>query len=117
MTMGAGIAVQFKRRYGNVDQLLAQQHVVGQVAVLERDEDPRVVYYLVTKEAYWHKPTLRALAASLVDMRNHAVAHGVTKIACPRIGCGLDRLSWPDVKATILKVFEGTGIEITVYSL
>lgn len=75
------------------------------------------VYNLVTKEKYWHKPTLDSLREALLDMRATAREDGVKKIAMPRIGCGLDRLSWEDVKPMIQEVFADTDIEILVCSL
>jgi hypothetical protein len=50
-------------------------------------------------------------------MREHALANGVRCIACPKLGCGLDRLAWPDVLKLLEKVFQDSGIRVTVYSL
>lgn len=72
------------------------------------------VYNLVTKEKYYHKPTLGTLELSLRQVRRHAVAHKVKKIAMPKIGCGLDRLNWDDVKPLIQEIFKDTDIEIMV---
>ena len=72
------------------------------------------VFNLVTKERYFHKPTLNTLRTALEEMRDYAVQMGVTKIAMPKIGCGLDRLDWDDVSAMIQEVFEETDIEILV---
>ncbi len=35
--MGAGIAVEFKKRYGSIQVLLQQKKEVGQVAVLQKE--------------------------------------------------------------------------------
>lgn len=72
------------------------------------------VYNLITKCRHWEKPTLRTLETTLVDMRENAIDTGVSKIAMPMIGCGLDKLVWDDVKALIQRVFEPTDIEIMV---
>ena len=34
----------------------------------------------------------------------------------PRIGCGLDRLNWDDVKILINEVFENSEVKIKVFS-
>ncbi|XP_053542298.1 ADP-ribose glycohydrolase OARD1 isoform X2 [Ictalurus punctatus] len=44
--MGAGIAATFKRRFGGVNELLAQQKQPGECAVLKRGD--RFVYYLIS---------------------------------------------------------------------
>ena len=87
----------------------------GGVAILRRDN--RDVYYLVTKEKYWHKPTYATLTSSLQAMKAHCVKQGTTQLAMPTIGCGLDGLSWPNVCEIIRDVFRETDVAVTVYVL
>ena len=72
------------------------------------------VFNLVIKEKYWHKPTLETLKAALLDMKAYATNMQVDKIAMPRIGCGLDKLDWHNVKPMIEETFKDTPIEIMV---
>jgi O-acetyl-ADP-ribose deacetylase (regulator of RNase III) len=109
--------VDFKKRFGRVGELKAQNVEVGSVATLYIEEEKRWVYYLVTKEHYNGKPTMETLRASLVACRTHAIEKGVKCIAMPRIGCGLDRLNWSLVKRMIDEVFEESGIEIKIYCI
>lgn len=67
---------------------------------------------LVTKEKFWHKPTLLTLRQSLNSLKEHLI--GGDKIAMPKIGCGLDRLKWDDVEQIIKDVFADTDVEILV---
>ncbi|XP_041712256.1 ADP-ribose glycohydrolase OARD1 isoform X2 [Coregonus clupeaformis] len=113
--MGAGIAVKFKKTFCGVDELKKQKKVPGQCAVLKRYK--RFVYYLITKEKYSHKPTYDSLRKSLEDMKSHCLQNGVTGISMPRIGCGLDGLSWDKVEEMLEQVFQPTDIRITVYTL
>jgi hypothetical protein len=113
LAMGKGIAVLFKQRFGQVEALKAQGVGVGGVAVLAVES--RFIYYLVTKPRYSDKPTYATLGASLAAMATHMQAHGVTRVAMPEIGCGLDGLSWPAVHQLVEQVFAGTGITVTVY--
>ena len=115
--MGAGIAKTFKSEFGRVNELLHQGRSVGQVAVLLDRKGQRFIYYLVTKEHYYDKPTLRSLEKSLIAMKDHAVRNGVNAISMPAIGCGLDKLDWGKVRAIICNVFETTSIVITIYML
>jgi O-acetyl-ADP-ribose deacetylase (regulator of RNase III) len=119
MAMGKGIAVEFKKRFASVPELKRQGAAVGSGAVLPRPAASATafVYYLVTKEKYWNKPTLAAVRGSLEWMREHAVAHGATGIAMPRIGCGLDGLRWEDVRELLTQVFGGTNIKLSVFQL
>ena len=115
--MGKGIAVEFKNRFQKVDELVAQNRGIGEAAILGPLAQNRYVYYLITKERYFHKPTYDTLRASVVYMKNHALANGVTDISFPRLGCGLDGLLWGQVKKMLKEEFKDTGIKLTVYSL
>lgn len=113
--MGAGIAKMFKAKFSGTQELLNQAKKVGDVAVLERNG--RFIYYLVTKERAFHKPTYPDLENSLRAMKRHCASHSVTAVSMPRIGCGLDQLQWDKVKWMMEKVFRGSGIKLTVYYL
>ena len=111
--MGKGIAVQFKKRFGRVQELKSQKPTVGDVVFL-KDND-RYIYYLVTKERYYYKPTLATLKNSLINLKKLIEMHNVKSLAIPKIGCGLDKLEWSKVSELIQNIF--TDGEITVYTL
>jgi O-acetyl-ADP-ribose deacetylase (regulator of RNase III) len=118
--MGAGIAKIFHNKFGQVDELIAQHAGIGDMAVLEDQNDgkpSRYIYYLVTKQRYFHKPTYDSLTQSLEKMCNHMIENNIQKLSIPKIGCGLDKLKWGRVKKILSIVFEDTNIEITVYKL
>lgn len=88
------------------------------------------VFNLVTKEHYWDKPTMENLVESLHDLKeqtlnmvkrgpityvnNYGNFSYTINLAMPRIGCGLDRLSWPEVKDALSNVF--TNEKVVDYS-
>ncbi|XP_072910148.1 ADP-ribose glycohydrolase OARD1-like [Hemitrygon akajei] len=113
--MGAGIAVTFRKKFQSVAELRSQKKKSGEVAVLKRNR--RYIYYLITKKRAFQKPTYESLQSSLEAMKRHCINHQVTRISMPRIGCGLDKLSWNKVAERIHHVFQSTDIAITVYSL
>ncbi|MCP3662343.1 MAG: hypothetical protein GY696_07580 [Gammaproteobacteria bacterium] len=87
----------------------------GSVCVLERQN--RFIYYLITKELYWHKPTYDSMRSSLNAMKGHCLQHKVCQVSMPKIGCGLDGLKWENVREILHEVFSDTEIHITVYFL
>uniref|UniRef100_A0A1A9VE62 Macro domain-containing protein n=1 Tax=Glossina austeni TaxID=7395 RepID=A0A1A9VE62_GLOAU len=112
--MGAGIAAKFKQIYGQVGALRAQKIGTGGVAVLK--DDQRFIYYLVTKDESWQKPTYDNLRLSLKAMQQHMLSNSVQKLAIPRIGCGIDGLEWNKVCAEINEVFYNDNVDIVVYN-
>ena len=75
----------------------------------------RYVYHLVTKQRYFEKPTYESVKMSLQQMRTHAGWSGVHRIGLPRMGCGLDKLNWSEIRSLIKHVFKGSHVAITVY--
>lgn len=113
--MGAGIAVHFKRKFKNIEKLKAQNANVGGCSVLKING--RYIFYLVTKERYYQKPTYENLIKSLQALRGYCRENNITSFSIPRIGCGLDKLKWIDVKEILIKLFQDENMHITVYSL
>lgn len=74
-------------------------------------------FNLVTKAKYFHKPTYESLREALEMMKEQLDFLGVTKLAMPKIGCGLDRLQWTQVYDIICEVFEDMDIEIVICEL
>ncbi|XP_067643149.1 ADP-ribose glycohydrolase OARD1 isoform X2 [Eurosta solidaginis] len=114
MRLGKGIAVKFRTKFGQMHTLKQQEQKPGGVAVLQ--DKSRFIYYLVTKESSWAKPTYQSLNDSLNAMKIHMLKHNINKLAIPRIGCGLDGLVWQKVKNMLHKVFEEVPVEIIVYN-
>lgn len=78
---------------------------------------PNGVFNLVTKERYFHKPTIQTLGNALVSMKEQCLEHNIYALAMPTIGCGLDRLPWAGqdgVSKLIQDVFRDTDIRVTV---
>src|SRR6185437_2573709 len=101
--MGKGIAKQFRDNFGHVEELKSAKVKVGGVAIMKTSE--RYLYYMVTKEKYWGKPTLETLKLSLQSVKKHMDQHQITELSMPCIGCGLDKLKWTDVSKIIQEVF------------
>ena len=115
LKMGAGSATKFRDRFDCVEELKQQDKQIGEVAWLKHED--KFIFYLITKERYYGKPTYKSLTASLHYLRDLAISLEVKCIAMPRIGCGLDKLKWLKVRSIICDVFCGSGIRITIYTL
>lgn len=116
--LGAGIAVEFNKRYDMSSKLKE----------CKSDLFPSCIYIdgvfnLITKEKYWNKPTYGTLRKSLEIARDMMINFykedeiKIEYLAIPKIGCGLDRLNWIKVEEIIKDVFTDMDIEILVCSL
>lgn len=116
--LGAGIAVEFNKRFDmrkklNEDapdylEYMQLYNLQGECVLIER------VLNLITKEKYYHKPTYQSMTHALKCMKMVCEANDINKIAMPMIGCGLDRLQWDKVSKIIKEIFKDTKIEILV---
>lgn len=123
--MGAGIVVEFNKRFDMKNKLMSKysdylatyDYQIGfcnkKGSCILEDR----VFNLITKRNYWNKPTYESLEASLVSMKDICISKGITKIAMPLIGCGIDKLKWNNVSSIIKNVFDDTDIEILVCRL
>lgn len=118
--MGAGIAKVFNQKYPDMKpylkRVLKENNLNYPITVTYtgNDEFNTVILNLITKERYWHKPTYDTITQSIKDMKDICECCNVKYLAMPKIGCGLDRLSWGKVREMITEIFEDTDIEILV---
>lgn len=116
--MGKGIVVEFNKRFDMKSKLQSKypdylnqytHHRIGGDCILEGR-----VLNLITKERYFHKPTIITMRLALQKMKKICIENNIIKIAMPTIGAGLDRFSWSAVSEQIRLIFDDTDIEILV---
>lgn len=119
--MGKGIVVEFNKRFDMKNKLKSKYpeylhqyicHGFGGDCILEGR-----VLNLITKERYFHKPTLHTMRSALEKMKKICAENHIAKVAMPTIGAGLDRLSWSAVQEQVHMVFDDTDMEILVCKL
>lgn len=113
--LGAGIAKAFAKM--GVKKALCERFAKnwqGRGYCLITETNGVTVGNLVTKERYFHKPTLETLRQALEDFCAQALEMKLTKIAMPKIGCGLDKLQWENVRGIIKDIFGETDLDIFV---
>lgn len=113
---GAGIAPvmmkQFKASSKWRKNTNATVYNVGDIGVDVSNKG--VMITLFTKSHTHGRPSYQAMEQCLVNLREWMIVHNKTKLAIPKIGCGLDGLVWPMVGAIINRVFQETDIVIEV---
>lgn len=115
--MGKGIVVEFNKRF-NMKNILTQKYFPYSLIKYQLNHGYCIregkVLNLITKEKYSDKPTLNSLKMALEDMKEICIREKILKIAMPKIGCGLDKLNWIDVKQLLFETFQDTEIKIFV---
>lgn len=109
--MGAGIAVQFKKKFklGQLQKIAEHAPLkVGSCVMVGRTLN------LVTKRFYWGKPTYETFRMAMEDMKQLIIKQDIKKIAMPQIGAGLDKLNWTKNREILKELFVDTDVEILV---
>jgi O-acetyl-ADP-ribose deacetylase (regulator of RNase III) len=116
--MGAGIAIEFKRRWPRMfDEYVVRcadkRFALGDVFVWSEGE--HTIYNLGT-QAHWRKKAqLPALVKSLTKMLDLVSHAGIERVGLPRIGAGLGGLDWTRVKKVLVEIGVGTPVEMIVF--
>ena len=50
-------------------------------------------------------------------MKIHASMNGVSTIAIPQLGCGLDQMNWQEVVKLLRDIFAYADVQLVVYTL
>ncbi|KAJ8952205.1 hypothetical protein NQ318_022655 [Aromia moschata] len=116
LRMSRGIALTFKKAFGQLEELRRQRPEVGRVLQIKvaQQEKERSVFYLVTKQLSHHKPTYQTVWDTLVELRDVLLSQSISSLAIPKIASGLDGLDWRVIRSMLEVLFRFTGIEILV---
>ena len=76
----------------------------------------RYIYNLVTKERFCDKPDQSTLSKTLETIKIHASTNGVSTIAKPKLGGGLDQMIWQEVVKLLRDIFADVDEQIVVYT-
>ena len=116
--MGAGIAIEFKRRWPR----MYEEYVVrcadrrfGLGDVFVWSEGGATIYNLGMQEHWRKKSQLPALAKSMRTMVELASNAGIKRVGLPRIGAGLGGLDWTRVKRVLTEVGAETEVSLQVF--
>ncbi len=121
--MGRGIALQFRRAFGdNYEAYLRAvrlgEVVPGRMFVYERPgfDSPRYIINFPTKRHWKGKSRLEDIESGLVDLVRVIRGNRIGSIAIPPLGCGLGGLDWGVVRPLIERALAGVpGVEVYLF--
>lgn len=111
--LGLGIAKSFRNKFNLTKEVLTKGIIFNNLSLTSN------VFNLITKSKYWQKPTYDSLRNALINVKKtiFALNGNNTKdiqLIMPKIGCGLDKLMWKNVKNIIKEVFDDTELDIVI---
>jgi len=130
--MGAGVVLAFRKVFPGLKEACKAYmkspvwNNENKMPVPYRHQDmPGVIYNMFTKDKFWlkagkgidYEDYLNNLKLSLKAVKQMMYDNGETKLAMPKIGSGLDRCKWEDVRCIIYDVFQETDFEILICSI
>lgn len=117
MSWSKGIVVDFRRKFKGIKEYtnrVIKENNLLYPCVVPYIHNERVVFNLVTKKYYYGKPTYETISKCIKDMVYMCKTMNIKYLGLPKIGCGLDKLSWAKVREIIKEEFEDLDIEIEV---
>ena len=115
--MGKGLAKQIAAAYPEIKSSLLsiENPQIGSSIAYFEPTNKKFIYNLITKNLYFEKPMYYHMSVSLCQLRAQLNRHGIKEIALPKLGCGLDGLSFEIVYQMIADVFYNTDIKVYLY--
>lgn len=115
--MGAGVAVEFKKRYPKMYRqykALCKNGGLQPGDVFAWQGKGVTVFNLATQKHWNTNATLEAVETSVSKMLTLATQMGVGEILMPRIGAGLGSLEWSDVKPALIELAGDSPVTLIV---
>lgn len=121
--MGAGLALQFKKRYPESFEIyrqacLNQQVAIGAKLLITQDEYqgvPITIVHFPTKNDWRKVSKMEYIETGLQKLKEEIIAQQWQSIAIPKIGCGIGSLEWRAVKYKIKAILSDLDANIFVY--
>lgn len=122
--MFGGVVVGFNERWDMKNKLVSKYTDLQEEFLLEGSQvipievlDGSVnttVYNLVTKQLVSHLPNYQSVVKALIILKAQMQKDNKSRLAIPKIGCGIDRLEWYVVSELIKAIFSDTDVDILV---
>ena len=117
MEMGAGVASQIRKKFISSEEIqnfTTMKPKIGECFIVETDVGK--IFNVVTKPSSRRsRPTKEGFKLAIDNLFELMNELGVRKINIPKLGCGLDRLSWDGFVKPLLQQKVSLGFDIIVW--
>ncbi|KAL4155977.1 hypothetical protein QTP88_000012 [Uroleucon formosanum] len=111
--MSQGIALEFRRKFGQIENLTNQNKEVTEIASIQHNDQN--ILYIITKNHHQEKPTYETFYQAIKNLRTFCEENQIEKLALPKIGSGHDQLNWDQVRTILRYVFKKSKIKLIIY--
>ena len=116
--MGAGVAVEFKKRFPRMfteyrRRCLAGEYVLGDVFPWK--EGDVTVFNLATQKSARTPADLPSIERALHEMVQLASRDGVSRIGLPRLGADVGGLAWEPIRDVLETIGGRADVELVVF--
>ena len=118
--MGAGIALEFKRRYPEMffdyrQKCRSEEFKPGCAYMFKNTEKPHVINLATQEDLSGAKPEY--IQSALRWLLENYESLKISTVAMPKIGAGLGGMQWEEVEMILYEYFEKSYLVIEVWSL
>ncbi|MGL4388093.1 MAG: reverse transcriptase domain-containing protein, partial [Brevinema sp.] len=114
LKMSKGLAQKIKNQIKNYNDLKKNKREISEFHISKNNN--KLIFHLITKNKYYNKPKYEDIYYALKNLKEYLLKNNIKTISMPRIGCGLDQLSWKRIKQMIRFLFQNTNIIINAYN-
>jgi transposase InsO family protein len=114
LKMNRGIALEFRRKFGNLKELQKKNRKVTDILISQAEH--RKLLYIIIKKLFYHKPAYETIFHSLQNLKTCCIKNGITRLACPRLSYNLDGCKWEVIRDMLRFLFHGSSVHILVYT-
>lgn len=111
--MSQEIALEFRRKFGQIENLTSQNKEVTEIASIQHNDQN--ILYITTKNHHQEKPTYDTFYQAIKNLRTFCEENQIERLALPKIGSGHDQLNWDQVRTILRYVFKKSKIKLIIY--
>lgn len=111
--MGAGAAKTLEEKYRIRSEFRSVQRYCPGVVPIQRG--PRLIINVITKMAYFEKPTGHQIYDALSKLRDFLNFHDIRVVAITVFGCGRDQFPYHALLQILWEIFGNSPLEFHMY--
>ncbi|KAL4100717.1 hypothetical protein QTP88_020751 [Uroleucon formosanum] len=111
--MNQGIALEFRRKFGHIENLRNQKKSLTEIASIV--SEGRTIVYLIIKEQYWQSVTYNNVFHTLINLKNVCSSEGITNLALSEMSYDLEQLQWHEIRTMLRYIFKDSQVKILIF--